>query len=258
MINTIKYANVTKIFVENLKFYDAEKVLECVNFCNKNGITYLPSKDRKSVYELVNGSIFEQKPLNSIISIQPHNLLFDIDNTINKFKIDSDNVLFVIEKDLIIGVVHIADYQNEFIYFELYKLLYKFEIMVRQLLISKNEDNQTFIEYITQKSNSSDFYKTRLEEYSKGINERNAFGQFQTFYLNDLMTFSNSKKHFKFDTKAIGIIRNFIAHNKEIINQDKSDFNGKFYNIDGLVIFSDNINIFFNTYQKLENELNKI
>lgn len=254
MIETLKYANISKIYVKNLFYFDNENIDSCINFCNKFGITHLPSKQKDSIFEY-SGDGFILKKLGEIQTILPSDLIFNL-STLEKFNNDTDNVLFVVENNEIIGVVHITDYQNEFVYFELYKLIFRFEKMLRDFLISKGQNNDTFLEYVELKSQKGDkdslHYQQRYKEYKKFLDENRLCGQFQGFYLGDLINFCNSKKYVKLDSNSINKVRNFIAHNKEIINTEKDSFEGKFYNFTGLKQFIKFANCFFDNFKQLE------
>ena len=79
----------------------------------------MPSKDRKSVYKLQD-NVFQKEFLNEDLMCNPFEGIFS-KNIMEKFSIGNhDEVLFVTEEERIIGVVHIVDYNSEFLYVGMY------------------------------------------------------------------------------------------------------------------------------------------
>lgn len=227
MIDKLRYATISQIYVKDLKFFDPNNIDASLRLCKKMGITYLPDINRQKCYELV-GEEFIPKDLNQVKQCSPNDLIFS-KKTLAKFDLDtSDNVLFVTESEKIKGVVHIVDYNNDFIFFEFYKVLFAYEKMLRKFLVLKNETNESFLEHISEKKNS-EFWTGIYTKYTGGtdiekakkIKIRSALGPFQSFLLFELISFCNSK-FFKIENQyALTSIRNRIAHFRDIIKRDK-------------------------------------
>lgn len=274
MIENIKYATISQIYVKDLKFYSEDDKQDLISLCSELGITFIPDKDRSTIYKLTDNN-FVKSQLNEDLKCNPYDRIFDLE-TLNKFeKGNHDEVLFVIDNNKIRGVVHIVDYNNEFIYFEFYKLIFHFEKNLRDLLKKHNETNDNLIEWMLQKSKSSssdtsrDFWKKRYEQcfpdnLKKRIDlmkKRKECSPFQTFYLNDLLHYSCSKgfisENIKKNIDAINKVRNWVAHNQEIISKNESKIEIPLYNIDGLKKFVTNANIFFEAYEEIDARLNE-
>lgn len=52
MIETIKYATISNIYIKDLVFYEEAKREELIVFCRKNGISHLPDTDRITILKL--------------------------------------------------------------------------------------------------------------------------------------------------------------------------------------------------------------
>jgi hypothetical protein len=266
MLENIKYATISNIYVKNLIFYDSQKTNELKKMCADYGITYLPSKNRTTCYKLV-GDKFIPSEIPEDLKCNPFDRLFD-SNTIDKFESGNhDEVLFVVEDDKIKGVVHIVDYNIDFINYEFYKATYLFEKMLRELLLLKNESNDSLLEWMKEKSLKNNHWKTRYEQcVPNDINileeqqlKRRDCNPFQTFFLNDLLYFVASKKHvskeFRQSLDAIKNIRNWVAHNKDLTHKSQID-NNPLYKIEELKDFVVNAKTFFKCYEELEMGLN--
>lgn len=262
MLETIKYATISNIYVKDLRFYDENKETELKEMCQDYGITYLPSKDRKSCYQLIENT-FIKKELTTDITCNPYDRIFD-KSTLSKFENGNhDEVMFVVEDDKIKGVVHIVDYNSDFINFEFYKATAYLERMLRKLLLAQNETNGTLLSWMLEKSKKSFFWKNRYancvpeddKRKEKLEQQRKDCNPFQTFFLNDLLMFAGSKRYvsaeFRRNCDAITNIRNWVAHNKDLTHKSKTD-NHPLYKIKGLKEFVNNANLFFKCYEELE------
>ena len=268
MIEKIKYAIISDIYVKDLKFYNKDKELELAKFCNQNGISFLPCADRKTCYKFINNTFVKQDLTDDLIC-KPYDRLFD-EQTLEKFKMGNhDEVLFVLENDLIKGVVHIVDYNNDFINIEFFKATLSFEKMLRRILELKGETNETLLEWMRIKGHKDKFWETRYIQYvpidkekcKKEEKKRFETNRFQCFLLTDLLHFAASRKYisqqFRTRLHAIVNIRNWVAHNKDITHKNYQPIH-PLYNIEGLKEFVSNSILFFDCYEELEISMNKL
>lgn len=266
MINKLKYATIADIGVFDLIFYEKKNEVKLIDFCIKNGITFLPSKDRSKLYQLVSNK-FELRDLSQDLCIEPYERIFD-PVTLDKFSVfDYNEVHFIVEENLIKGVIHIIDYNSEFIQVELYRALFKFEVNLRKLLVKENFGNEDFINWIktqvntTKTSKKVTHWKQRLNDIDpsdpkqkqKRLNERKEFKPFQTFYLSELLQFAASKDvidKMKVNIDKIRKLRNKIAHSNSFTTYTKEQ--GKLiYNYTKLSEYVQEINAFFQAYEYL-------
>ncbi len=242
MINKLKYTTISDIGVTNLYFYEPDKEEDGLKFCKENLISYLPSKDRKSIYQAKESSFIEVK-LNQDLLVNPFDRIFD-NNTLKKFeKVNHNEIRFIVEKSKIKGVVHIVDYNNENLQVEFYRAYYKFENNIRSLLIKyryKNEDFISWVEHqqrVTRDEQTCNFWKRRDESLmpeerfkrKMEIDKRLSSNQFQTFYLKELMLFAIDNKLLEnhlIKLESVCSLRNEIAHNKDFTSKTTDDLGG--------------------------------
>jgi hypothetical protein len=266
MINKLKYATIADIGVYDLIFYDKSKEQELIDFCKVNGISFLPSKNRKEVYKWVKDG-FERQPLTIELCIKPYERIFNLE-TLERFNsFNYNEIHFIVENNLIKGVVHIIDYNSEFIQVELYRALFKFEIHLRDLLVKKKITNEDFIHWVKFKAenekdnNSRNHWRKRYDEinpsdpkkFQKVLSKRKEFKPFQTFYLLELLRFASDKKVIdksKIDMNKISKLRNQVAHSNNPTTYTKEE--GQLvYNYTNLKTYVEEINAFFRAYEYL-------
>ena len=255
MIRNLKYAIIADIGVFNPIFYDEHRKKELAQMCKKHGITYLPAKSRKAAYKLVNNQFVETK-IEEHLKVNPYDRLF-AQETIDKFeKVNSNEIRFIMEHDEIRGVVHIIDYNNDFLDVELFKALLQFETNLRQLLIQKGLNNESFINWVSDKpesSNEGSHWNRRLYQIENQNEERENANILQTFYLKELLLFADSKnllELFNSEIEDINQLRNQLAHNKDVITFSYK--NGSIiYDFEGLQTFANQMRALFYAYEIL-------
>lgn len=262
MLDKIKYATIRDVCVTDIYFYEEDRKEELLQFCRDNFISYIPGKDRKTVYQLRDSSFHCLDEIPEELICSPTDLLFDED-TLSKFREGNhDEVMLVLEKGLVKGVVHIVDYNNDDLYVELYRMILKFENNLRRLLILKGYIDQDVVDWVLGKAKTSkkekdrDFNRRRHEELMKQteVEKRQTSNPFQSFYLRELLSFSFSKEILSkrdFNMNSISHIRNWISHSKDV-TAIRPHSGHPVYNIDGLVEFINISRSFFDGYEKLE------
>ena len=262
MLEPIKYTTVSQICIRDLIFYSAEKHEEVLQFCADNAITFVPSSDRISCYKLVNGEFVLFRDIPDELICFPTDFIFT-DGMIEKFRNGNhDEVLFVMEDDLIKGVVHIVDYNNDNLYVEIFRMLLKFENNLRQLLIKSGYTNNDFMKWMGEKAKYNKYYEVSYDKMMQqhAVEKRENSNPFQTFLLRDLVMFATIKKLFdrnEINLDKITILRNWIAHSKDVISINPNS-DHPVYNIEGLKVFISSVRAFFRSYDYLEMKLNEV
>lgn len=272
MINKLKYATINDIQVSDLVYYSEENIENLIKFCQVNRISYIPSKDRMNVYKLEDGKFSTPIYINLVkkeMGVNPYDLLFE-KSTIEKFeKVDHNEIRFVVERNKIKGVVHIVDYNNEFLQVEFYRALYRFENYIRQLLIKNNLNNEDFIFWVTecskslQKEYDRNYWASRLnalkpsnpKDLFRVEKERREANPFQTFYFKELVEFAIAKKLITRECifiDEINSLRNSIAHNKDFTSTIEHEDGQIVYNFKNLKAFVFKAQKFFEAYEYLE------
>lgn len=267
MINRLKYATIADIGIYDLVFYDESKVEKNIQFAKDNGITYLPAKNRKEVYKLVDDN-FVKTSLGETLKINPFDLVFD-KNTLEKFRqVNHNEIRFIVENDLIKGVVHIVDYNNEFLQVQLYRALFLFESNLRKLLVLDGKTNDDFIEWMKNRfakekdENSKKHWQERLSSIipeddarlQKVLEERKDLGQFQSFYLREILRFAGDLKLIDksiYKISNISDLRNQVAHSGDFTTSDIDSDGNLIFNFNRLSKFINDISEFFVAYDDL-------
>lgn len=273
MINRLKYATISDIGIYQLIFFDNQKSSELANFCDINGISYLPAKDRKSIYKLTQDG-FKKEVLTEQICMNPYDRIFE-ENTLKKFeRLNPNEVFFITENETIRGVVHIIDYNSEFIQVELYRALFRFESNLRYLLVKSGLNNADFLVWVKEKAenekdkNNKKHWLQRLEDIlpsesnklKKVEEKRNELNPFQSFYLFELMRFASDKN--LIDKRTVNVdkiskLRNQIAHSIDLTTQSTEE-GRPIYNYKKLKIYIDHINAFFIAYDFLQYQIENV
>lgn len=264
MIYKLKYSTISDIGITDLIFYDEKKKIELVEFCKSNLISYLPSKDRKHAYKLIDNEFVITK-LDRDLCLNPFDRLFEI-STINKFqKVDHNEIRFITEGAKIKGVVHIIDYNNEFLQVEFYRAFYRFENNIRQILINNNLGNNDFISWVSYKSKTEineqdkNYWKARydnlmpidLKKREFEEKKRLELNPFQSFYLRELILFGFDKEILDkncINVDSISNLRNSIAHNKDFTSVVENSSGELIYHFKNLQKFINHSKDFFNAY----------
>ena len=259
MINRLKYAIIANIANFNPLYFEPQKEQELIAFCNKNGFSHLPSKDRRTVYKLED-NLFLEKRLEDVYTVNASDFIFDL-STIKKFEEPNPNEIhFIVENNLIKGMVHIVDYNNIYINVELFKAILKFESNLRQLLIDHDLENDDFIGWVADKAVKEDspyWHRKKNDllnrrEYMKYAN------QFQTFSFRDLLNFAQDRRMLPLSNKEIddvSEIRNSLAHNRDVTSH-MDDANGSIvYDFVGLKKFAEKMRTFFDVYEELKEKI---
>jgi len=268
MIHTLKYAIIADIGHFDLTFYDPDNQPELEDFCKRQQYSFLPGKDRKSIYRFTDRG-FQKDELSERITFNPYDRIFSR-KTMNKFKdIDADDVGFIVERDIIKGVVHIVDYNSEFVKLELYRALHNYDKNLQRLLLNNLFRNQDYIDWVEQQMNNSTSedkqkywtkrYKTIMpadEELRKQVeNDREVANAFETFFLSDLLEYAIDMglvNKENVHTERLKSIRNSVIYSMDV---DASEHLDEIYEFDTLRNFVLKARGFFEAYEYLEDKV---
>lgn len=177
------------IMQSKILFYDHEKEHACKEICATLRIDYLPAITGNHYYELVKGK-YEMKEIGREKRFDIEDRIFDA-VVLRKFEINNHNVLFVFEGNVLQGIVHISDYNQNIVIQAIQDDILIFERHIRQLLILEGHSNQDFIEFVASKSKKDNYWMNKLVIYERRKNTMDEFGTFQLFDLSDLLHFFN-------------------------------------------------------------------
>lgn len=269
MITSLKNATINDIAVTELLCYDQENIPALLSLCKKNSITYIPSKDRKSIYKMIEDG-FVQETINDALCLSPDEHIFD-EVTIKKFtKVDHNEIRFVLRDEKIYGVVHIVDYNSEYLLVELYRAFLRFENNLRSLLIKKDLKNEDFIKWVRVMSdcaiyeddNTQNYWTKRYETLMPAEdgkrwrveNERRNLYAFQTFLFSDLLEYAIDCKLIDssaFPSSILKKLRNYIAHARHLTSITEAEDGNLIYDFSHLQKFIADLKTFFFAFDHL-------
>jgi hypothetical protein len=113
-----------EIMTSQIVFYDDSFKKECAEYCRERNITYVPSLDNFNIYYRLADGEFQE---NRIDESQKFNVDDDIFGNSVVEKFEAHHVLFVFEKNELVGVVHFSDYNRNPVFIYTYSLLLAFE-----------------------------------------------------------------------------------------------------------------------------------
>lgn len=220
-----------KIMTSDVVFYDDSFEAECAKYCQERYITYLPSLDDFDICYRFADSKFQEERIDERQKVSVDDDIFD-KSVVQKF--EAHQVLFVFEKNELVGVVHFSDYNRSPVFIYIYSLLLAFEKGLRELLIHNGLGNEDMIEFLPSK----------IKEEMKELEP------FQTFYLKDLIKLANSKKILRL-SESVNDIRNIVMHAKNPVKY-------KDYEVAGLIYNIESFKNFFKSIKLLQSELRKV
>lgn len=242
-----KKLNFEDISQKNVLYYDDEMEEACLNICDSLNIYNMPGYDSLHYYELHDRK-FHKKDIDSNVRLLTENPVFD-KSLLDKFQINTHNVLFVFKGDVLNGIVHYSDYNQTKVLQAIQDDVLTFERRMRQYLFLMKYRNKDMIEYFHYRAKkyeqSKEFFLERIEILEKRAKEMNQLGEFQVFDLRDLLEFGNSsfsdtlfpsatielngkKIH---EIKLVTSLRNMAMHGK---NPVEKDLESSVYSIESL------------------------
>lgn len=259
MINKLKYATITDIGITDIIFFNNTKNQELVGFCRQNGISYLPARNRETIYKL-NEESFIETTLKEEFIVNPYDRIFDLE-TLQKFeKVDHNEIRFIVENGKIKGVVHIVDYNNEFLTVELYRAYFRFENFIRQILILNGKSNADLLSWLESKAakdKPDGHWSRRYNQLLSNSSAMMELNPFQLFYLRELLVFARKNKLLNIgsdDLEMVCMFRNDIAHSKDVTSQNVDETGMVIYNFENLKNFVGKAQTFFRIYEDVEQQ----
>lgn len=228
------------IMQPNMLYYDKLVEEACFDICNTLHIDNMPTVDGKHYFELENG-LFVKKEISPQNKLDLDEPIFNPDLLL-KFEQNRHNVLFVFEGEVLRGVVHLSDYNDDVVIQSIQDDILTFERNLRRWLELngfKNENMIDFFHYKMQNCAGNEknkmYWSSRIDNIEKRKEEMKQIGEFQLFDFKELLLFSASKKSnkvFKLPCFAVGImksdgidvlsdLRNLAMHGKNPVEFDK-------------------------------------
>ncbi len=191
----IKTLTIGDITSKSLLYYDEKRIQECLGICNYLKIDFLPLIGKTEYAERI-GETYTIKKIEENISISEykHLLTNEVREKLTKAK---HNVVFVIEGQVIKGVLHISDLNKNIVLQALQHDLLTFERNLRQWFLLNEISNEQIISFFKERSNRKEgfqYWKRQFEEFEsmRHKGELDRFGELQHFNLSHLLDFGNS------------------------------------------------------------------
>ncbi len=224
----IKSLTVGDITSQNLLYYEASCEKECLGVCDYLNIDLLPLIGLAQYAERER-NVFKIKPIDENTSISPFVSILDKQFR-SRLIIAKHNVVFVVDGKITKGVVHISDLNRNGITQAIQQDYLLFERNLRHLL-KLNEftyrDLLAFMESMTQKGNSKEYWRGQFDSYSSIFKKKTIEHQsdLQLFNLSHLLEFGKSelgRNVFPISTsgekKSLIDLRNKVMHAKDSID----------------------------------------
>lgn len=252
------------IMQPNILFYDENVKEACYSICNKLRIDNMPAIKGNNYYELENG-VFQLKEITQENKLDVDDLIFHV-KIIEKFEYNRHNVLFVFEGDVLKGIVHLSDYNDDVVIQAIQDDLLKFERNLRhwyELNEFRNNDIIDFFQYRLNKAGknrkSKEFWKKRLKYIESRKNEMNSIGEFQLFDFKEILLFGSSRKskqifkvpkviidnQEKDGIEVLSELRNLAMHGKDPVELDQQK---SIYNLSSLQAINNKLKYFKEQY----------
>lgn len=227
------------IMERNLLYYDHKEKKACALFCKKLQIDYLPSIDGRSKYVYdKDRDTFTKQPIEEYQKLQADQPIFNKDN-IDRFRNNEHQVLFVYEGEVLVGVVHVCDYNRDIVLETIQQWVLAFEQLLRKYLVLSGKINDDLWSFLSERPNNN----------RKRTKDSDNLSPFQCFYLTDLMLYLKEGKMKlsinEKEYKALPDLRNAAMHGKDTISNEEF-----YYNTEDLHNLLHSVEILKSAYQR--------
>lgn len=255
-----------QILQADILFYDKPMEAACFDICNYLKMDTMPGITGNDYYELHNNE-FHQKLIEPEHKVISASYIFS-DSVYEQFYQNRHNVLFVFEEDVIVGVVHLSDYNRDVVLQCIQDDVLSFERKLRQLILLNgfsNADMKLYFENSLNKSSNKkdrEFFENKIKRYDNNKDEIDSLGPFQIFEFSDLMNFAHTYgdyatyKFQKYNISGKNIsskgilreLRNMAMHGKNPIGRDSESL---IYSIQSFKYLLDSLRVLRLEYCKI-------
>jgi hypothetical protein len=253
-----KILRISDIETKDLLFFDAELKEKCFKFCVQRDIEFLPALEDATQIYVRDDAVqdFKVESISEPRKINGFQRAFDL-QVLNAFR--QNHLLFVFTGGELSGVVHFSDFNKSIVSTYLFEVFFQYEKTLRIFLQEcrlGNSDIVTFFENkVSQakKDSSRDFYQGRIDGYLKNKTEIDKLPPFQSFYLDDLISFANVHGN----NLSIDVIelRNMIMHAHELVNMENWSADNFIFDFVSFEKFFRHAIALQNDYKRLKNKV---
>ena len=258
----MNYTNIptmTDIQVSDILYYDPVFKPECYNFCKERDIDCLPALEDPR-------KIFVRRPENLDFVEETVTDERIVDGSLNIFdsgladKFAKKPLLLVFSNNVLTGVVHFSDYNQPVVSIYLYKIFMAYEKALRTILDIKKLHNADMIEYFRYRiadpkdPGGKNQFTRKIMEYEKHIVDIEKLPEFQSFYLRDLIEFTEYKEIISVDNNVTKL-RNMVMHAHEFVHMEDPHTADLIYNPKTFRQFFDLAITLHKDYKRVANHL---
>lgn len=222
------------IMERHVLYYDADASDACAFICQRLNINALPGLDGETYYPFdeETNQFGEPQLVPEQGRAQSHDMLFT-EVVRDQFAQTEPNVLFVYDGRVLVGVVHLSDFNRSSVLQIVQDDIILFERDLRRFFMLRGRsdaDMLAFFEYQAEHADAQglrNFYADKLRDatMTRRQNERRLLDPFQTFEFSDLLYFSGSDVSgplLRFDqVKELIGLRNRVMHAKNTVEYDE-------------------------------------
>lgn len=260
------------IMQANILYYDSMEEAACHDICSQLNIDNLPAIDGVHYFELKNGKFYQYR-IQEKHKVNINDSIFD-PSALEKLRLNKHNVLFVFDGNVLMGIVHICDFNRDVVLQSIQDDILSFERKMRQLFILFDFKNEHMLDFLNHKMNKSthpagpDNYKRKIAQYAERSMDINAFPPFQLFDFTDILKFAESRfsgqvhkigNHFVDGKDRPGIdllreLRNMAMHGKNPIVKNRET---AVYTWDSLKALRDSLKLLEREYYLVNEKIQK-
>lgn len=146
----VKPPTIAEIMVKHILYFDPEYSTDWERICENEDIDLLPSFDLKTLHCLnMQSKQFEAKPLTYRMKVAPTDTIFG-EEVVEK--ILENQLLFVFDDGVGMGVVHFSDYNQDKVLVFLYQTILEFEKDLRKMLEIRGVTREDVFESISDEA----------------------------------------------------------------------------------------------------------
>ena len=185
--------DIEHVITRNVIYFDKQKSKTCEKICKTLHIDCFPDIKQKAYWILNSGEWVKRKlnyKLNNIEDSFNENLL-------GLFEKNDSHIIFTTNFSFINGVIHFTNYENEFVYSNLYRNLNTFEKNLRNLIYHFEFSDDDYLKFLTTHKipRTKGDYKKYLENRVLKLKTASDKRPFEHLYLSELMEFVISSYH---------------------------------------------------------------
>lgn len=249
---------ISDIATKKILFFDPEFKERCFKFCKKRDIEFLPSLDNPSeIYVREDSSEgFRVETINQDRKVNGFQKAFH-PKVLELFR--NNHLLFIYSEDELSGVIHFSDFNRSVVSAYLFEVFFQYERVLRIFLQKCDFGNSDIANHFenkvatSTKNKSRSFYQKKLDYYRENQTKIDKLPPFQSFYLDDLIGFSNAQGNNL--SNDVTDLRNMVMHAHELVNKPDWNVDNYVFDFASFEIFFKRVFVLHNDYRRIQNKV---